>query len=404
MFSKTYNVNIHRKISEPVLIKEEVKNSDFYLHVEEENKSFINSSFETEIYSIERNTDSLVIYSNTTNIKVTDKFYNDVPLYYVYDTSIGTLELSDIPIKIQEDSYLFLNKDGIKDPLKELKLIYEIGNPLTRSENIKIRKLKDRLKITIKNIDGVKAKIELNSKYLFEPKIHRNYLEFPESIVKLANNVVYLYNSSFNPQVKKEITSKNDPLLKDPVQNIIEIQDYDSESYLITYDTYKTNLMFNSKINSNLYVYLNLNSSNKTDMLEISTKEVESSSYILLYVKYTTKQKQDIGFNPYNETTVETPLGENYSIVFEENSSEKYHQSNDIKIATEVLNTNVFKLLDNRVRYLNVNGQQLYQTTEINNYYYDYKTKYLNDVEEVFKDNLYLFLQQYGNSREEEAT
>lgn len=391
MFYKEYTIPVHRKIATTIANKTTVEDSHFFMETaNKKDDIYINTYFESIIYNVERKNNSLIIYSNTLNLKVTDKFYNNVPLYYFYnDNSELTLQLDLIEEKLQDfdnTEIYFLNKTEELSKLANIKLIYDIGNPLTRSENVKVRKLKDRFKITIQNIDGLNAKIELNSKYIFEPTLHNNYIEFSESIVKIGSSLYYLYNHSFNKQSKVEIIFDEDLTFKDPVLNFNYIE-YGKKT-LVSYDTFKSNLLFNNKLDSDFYYYLRLNPSDKTDLIYQSIEEKFSNDLMLIFSIKKRDVVRDIGINPHLKTELKTPLGENYTIVYTESSLDKYIRPEDIKIGTEVIVTDVINSAKSEVPYLYVGSQEYYQDLSVNLWpYYEYNEHSTEDLDSIFYDN-----------------
>lgn len=391
MFYKEYTIPVHRKIATTVANKTTVEDSHFFMETgNKKDDIYINTYFESTIYNIERKNNSLIIYSNTLNLKVTDKFYNNTPLYYFYnDSSELTLQLDSIEEKLQDfdntDIY-FLNKTEELAKLANIKLIYDIGNPLTRSENVKVRKLKDRFKITIQNINGLDAKIELNSKYIFEPILHNNYIEFSESIVKVGSSLYYLYNHSFNKQSKIEVIFDEDLTFKDPVLNFNAIN-YDKKT-LVYYDTFKSNLLFNNKLDSDFYYYLRLNPSDKTDLIYQSIEEKFSNDLMLIFSIKKRDVVRDIGINPHLKTELKTPLGENYTIVYTESYLDKYIRPEDIKIGTEVLLTDAINSAKSEVPYLYLGSKQYYQDLNVNSWSHsEYNEHNTEDLESIFYDN-----------------
>lgn len=359
---KTYRVPIHRKIAEAALLKESTGNSLLHLEVEEKDKVVINKDYETVIYNIIRKERSVDIYSNTLNISVTDKFYNNKGLYeykeFLSKEDLDTFKQTLIEY-IEEDLILYFNSPYTNSSDYTNRYCI-IGNPLTRSSNIKVRKLKDRFKITIKNIDGNLAKINTNSLYLFEPTIYKNYIEFNSSILNINNKQYYIYNNSFNVVDKKEYSLINET--KDPLLSF-----YTYTDNIVSYSSWRSNLLFNEKIDSNYYYYLKLESENKTDLILQTVEKREDPTLLLLFEREYIKTNSKVTWTPFSETVNYVPTGESYTIVDNTVLDKKFNTYNDIKFSTERLLISVEKGVKNKTIYLVDGDTIIYQTNKLDN-------------------------------------
>lgn len=354
---KTYKIPIHRKVAEATLLKETVNNSLLYLDIKKEKNYEINKDYDAIIYNIVRTEKSLDIYSNTLNISITDKFIENTGLYF-YKTFSNQEDLKDFKNKLtiykEEDLTLFFNEE-VNESFN--KYCY-IGNPLNRSSNIKVRKLKDRFKITIKDIDGLQAKVLLRSSYIFEPTSFKNFIEFNEFILNINKTQYYVYNNSFNILNKKEYSLINET--KDP---LIELNSF--ENNIISYKSWRSNLLFNEKLESNYYYYLNLESENKTNLI-VQTVEKQDNPSLLFMFSQTHKQlASKITWTPFSETVNYIPLGENYTLVNETVLDRKFNHYNDIKFSTERLLTSIERDIKNKTIYL-IDGEDIiYQSNKM---------------------------------------
>ena len=82
MFVKEYKVEVHRKIAEGALVRTNPSDSDFYVKNKiKKNVELINKQHRAIIYNIEVKKKVVTIYTNTLNIKITSKFFEETPLY-----------------------------------------------------------------------------------------------------------------------------------------------------------------------------------------------------------------------------------------------------------------------------------------------------------------------------------
>lgn len=400
MVIKKYSIPIYRELATTEIIKEKPENSFFNLEIKKEENISINESFETKIYNIERKEDQLIIYSNTLNFKVTDMFTDlGVPLYFYREFKIENEEelvneesiidsmiaeyienLNEYKIDKSNGFFLYFNKE--KETLKlKSEYLYNVGNPLNRTSNIKVRKLKDRFKITIKNIKGLVAQVELGSRYVFEPIVYKNFKEIAETIISINNKQYYLYNNSFN-MINKTEYNENSYEVKDPVINF-----YKNENNLFFYDSWRSNLLFDEKLKTKYYYYLQLNSPNATDLVLQSLYKQDSSDLLFMFSSNYSVIENEITINPFTEIEVKKPLGENFSLVYKDNVDSKYNRYNDIKFGTEKLELNFENVYRDKSIYLLDNNTPIYQYSLLN-FQNEYVNKSVEDLPSVFLNNL----------------
>lgn len=400
MIIKTYTIPVHRELASSEIIKTNIEDSSFALEIENKKNIEINTDFETRIYNIDKKENQLIIYSNTLNIKVTDKFYNDIPLYFKKNFDIEQeykdfiKDREEYLVIFDENNYIvYFNKDD-DEFIADAEELFVLNNPLKRSNNVKVRKLKNRLKITITEIDSNNASVILPSRYLFEPKIYKNYIEFYESVIFLTNELYYIYNSSFNEVSKKEYCKGN--YVKDPINMYSGY--FNNIHY---YTSWRSNLLFDEKLNTDFYYYLKLNSTNKTDLIEQSIVKKTGEDYLFLFSTTYENNVKNIIPNPYLESTVSTPIGENYSLVYKENQNNKYNKYNDIKFGTERLLLDFEKNLKNKTKYIVSNHEVIYQEDKINTIK-EYTEKEYQDLPTFFINNISLFKQKIEVLKETE--
>lgn len=373
MFIKTYNVPIHRKVATSELIKTTVSDSFFNLNVKKEKDSVVNTTYETIIHNIETHNNVVNIYSNTLNIKITDKVIDNIPLYKKLTLSIEDMYVFVAELKepyllnnTEEESTIYFNNiNNILDT--RIEYYYNIGNPLTRTSNIKVRKLKNRFKITVEGLSESTMSIILGSPYLFTPIVYNNHIEFYESLLTIGSTQHYLYNHSFDSISKGEL-SDSISSLKDPVIKVLTSTVSEAiVEPLYTYESWRSNLLFDEKLRTNLYYYLNINPTEKTDNIIQSYEKLENTDYILIYSSVLRDFEYSFTENPYLDTEIKDALGENFTLVFKEDL-QRYSQYNDIKIGTERLVLDFEKILKNKTLYLKTAKYDLFQYDIISPY------------------------------------
>lgn len=391
MINKIYKIPVYREVASSELIKTSVLDSEFKLDVvKNERVVEVNEDLESIIYNVDRNRDQLVIYSNTLNLNITDKFFNTTPLYekVVFSEEEEALsfvkEFKEYLIEKNIESFtVYFN--SIKDDFvigKEF--LYNIGNPLNRSPDIKVRKLKNRFKITVRNINSEIANIVVKNRYLFSPNIHRNFLEFNECIVTLGTNQYYIYNNSFNLLEKVEINVEQP---KDPVIEYIDsfvLKDYQGYEYT----SWRSNLLFEQKIPTDFYYYLKLSYDNKTDLILQSVSKIDDPSLLFLCSSKVSPKTYKLNINPYLETEVITPVGENFSVVFDYMQDNKYNTYNNIKFGTERLLVDFGRFIKNTTNYVSTDYKDIYQENNLSlpTNYDSYKSTH--DLPEYLRENL----------------
>lgn len=393
MIIKEYSIPLYRRIAKCKLKATEALRSDIYLESSRANNLEVNKdNFKTEIYNITKKPTSLIIYSNTTNIKITNKYLNSTPLYQV---------IKDIPLNISieviekiknliNDKILVENKNELvtvylNTDLKTLPDLYGLkiedvlvigDSAINRLDNISIRKLKDRLKITINGlIDVDNYSVRLGSSYLFEPKMHKNWVEFYECVFPNLNQTyTHVYNHSFNIVRKTEyytLKEYNSDDLKDPVLiGDINLQEmYFDKEVFVSYNSYRSNLLIPTTYTEELFIYLDIsgNPTNKTKNFHVSTKELN----LIELIPILTKRKQTDSYeflpNEFNKTILRTCNSEGYTFMMDTFKNEKYNKFDDIRIGNSRIISSILDVMSNRENYIsNINGQEIIQSNDLN--------------------------------------
>lgn len=393
MIIKEYKIPLYRRVATCKLKTTEAIRSNIYLKSSYNNELEVNKdNFKTEIYNIVKNTNSLIVYSNTTNLKVTNKYFNNIPLYQVVKNIPLTISIEIIDLikslvgeqllieNIDESVTIYLNTN-LKTISKVNGIVVEdvlvIGDSaINRINNISIRKLKDRLKITIKDLEDTENySIKLGSNYLFEPKKYKNWIEFYECVFPNLNQTfTQVYNHSFNIVNKIEyydLKEYNIDELKDPLfslePNIEEIY-FDTE-VLVHYNSYRSNLLIPTNYVEELFIYLDISGDliNKTKNFHISTKELFVSHLIPILTKRKQNDTYEFIENEFTRTTLRTCNAEGYTLLFNEYKDHKYNKTDDIKLTNSRILYNLEDTLANEENYISkTNGSEILQAVDLN--------------------------------------
>ena len=97
------------------------------------------------------------------------------------------------------------------------------------------------------------------------------------------------------------------------------------------------------------------------------------------------------------------PLGENFSLVYEDNSYTKYNNYNDIKFGTEQLQLNFENVYKDKSLYLIDGGDIIYQSNKLN-FANEYTNKTIEDLPPNFLSNLNDLKSRIGNIVEVQPT
>lgn len=106
--------------------------------------------------------------------------------------------------------------------------------------------------------------------------------------------------------------------------------------------------------------------------------------------------ENEITINPFTEIEAKKPLGENFSLVYEDNSYTKYNNYNDIKFGTEQLQLNFENVYKDKSLYLIDGGDVIYQSNKLN-FENKYTNKTVEDLPPNFLSNLNDLKSRIGN-------
>lgn len=390
MIVKEYTIPLYRRIAEGVIKNTTPDRCDLYLDVDlKTNFKFNTYTPRTEIFNITRGK-TLKISSNTTNIKVTNKFINNTPLFQVIKEIPNTVgedffdyirqNISPVfLIEAEQNWYnIYLNTNKIFiDKIEGLYVqdVVTIGRTMYPSDIVKIKKIKDRLIIDIEVDSPKDYVIELGSEYLFEPRYYKNWVEFYEFIYKdLQNDIIYNKNYSFNFFTKKEVYLTEDfnlSLLKDPILSIEDIELETNGKYtLVTYPSWRSNLIFNTNFNTDLYFYAAINSSPETKFktIYLSNKKEDfenQNDYLLILDKTLNTNEYSFIANEYSRTILKDSSCETYTIVDKRYKDAKYNHYNDIKFGNKRILTDIESVADDTEVYVLVDDREIYQEKDV---------------------------------------
>lgn len=364
MFIKEYEIDLHRKIAEGTQRLVPQKEAEYHLETEHNIEvEYLNTSYKTIIYDMKKTNKNITLYSNTLNLNITNIHSDDgTPLYYyiLSETSLKE-DLEKDLVKFVETTYninnwymYYIDRSVYKDYIMYPSVRFRVFD---KEDYISIRKLKDRFKIVIKSDEDFT--ITLGSDNLFEPKVHKNYLEFFDSILKLDDKQVPIISNSFEIIKKEEYLNINGILqAKDPMLNIEYIDELEDHRVL-HYFTFKSNLLFDLRLLSTFYILLD-----NDNKIIISR---ENSPDALLKIS---KRSENISFNlnPYLPSVFPEKRGENYSIILEDNSF-KYNEEDNILLGNTKIVMDLYKLLTkDSVLLETTDGVSVHVTQELRSY------------------------------------
>lgn len=368
MIKKTYNIPLHRKIAEGYLKPSAIKTSDLFLEVIGERVGVSYDGLKSEIYSIDKTLSEVIVYTNTLGFKITDRYYNKKPLYNMVTFPKGTsskllTELSAVigrefliePFEEYVAVFFNYSKNTIEllGEVFNINLIHPVFAPFLGNPYVKVKRLRDRLKVSISGINIDNVSVELLSDDLFEPRVHNeNWVEFYECVFKdRSNRYVHVYNHSFESVTKVEYQKKtNLTQLKDPFNNVVtdEVGDYIKYEYT----SYRSNLLHNVEYNSDIYFYLNYDYTNKTDVFVVDIKENISENLLLLYSVTDVKRDFDFVLNPYIVNKIYSLKGEDYTLMLSDNVNSKYNKPDDIRFGNTRIVLNLPNLVTKPIEYI----------------------------------------------------
>lgn len=399
-YIKKYEVKVHRKISDGVLIKERPRDS--LIHIDKSSNKvleYTDEVYTTKLISVKKLKQKTVIKTNTLAIKVTDKKINNTWLYdYISipsnltpeDLGITEYLLEKGPISNyiyfnRQGNYNFINYKGIDFIIKPCVLI---NNSIDVEDYISITRKSDHILITI-NKDS-NYNVELLTNKLFYPKLNNNTLEFYECVYKYNKKYIHIYTHSYTMNQRKEVIEYGNNS-KRPI--CMKSQTYFNNGDYYSYTSYNSNLLFLTNNLDVCYFYLKLNPVDPSETLVIKDSPNNYSDLIFLFTLNNKNSVSNIITNPMYTSITSEPIGEN--VVFNDISlsSSGFNKIQDIPIGKQLYNIDLSTIYNKNKKVLEVNGKDIIDTKPKS--YLDvniYNVLDDNRVQNKFKENLKSFV------------
>lgn len=387
MIIKEYTIPVYRKIGSCELKATEGIRSDLYLKCDKSNNIELNTnSYRTEIYSRINKNESIIIYSNTTNMLLTNRYLNGTPLYQVisgiskhYINEFLELIKKEITLDYllisDSDFYnIYLNTDKLRVPTTEIviKNVQEIGDSaINRISNVSIRRLKDRLKITLNELSSPENySIKLGSQHLLEPKYHKNWLEFYECVyLDIDQKPIHIYNHSYNFVNKVEAYKSKEYVWADYKDPFLDNGDY-SENFqngfvIMKYESYRSNLLIPTTYSEELHLYLNISNdpSLRTKNIIVSPYKLSSSTLVPILTKSSYRVNYNTISNNFSYNDLKECNSEGYTLVNSSNltptTDTKYNISDNIRIGNTRVLVTTNSALSNKENYITYSNTDL---------------------------------------------
>lgn len=350
IFSKTYSGKIKRVISEGQICPSTLP--EYLIEKDIEHKDSVNYNYPSLIYNVEKSDSYVTVTTNTLAIKLTDKVYQDKPYYKMV---LNFPNVQDIPENcVWIDGILCTNlEDRYIEHNNNLYSIVDIYNTryFLSSDNISIKRLADKFKITIKNINTESFNLELKHAHVFVPDRYGNILYFYDCFIKHEGKTIGIFSNNFEKYKKVDMFFNTTNIsLRDIPIGIIEKQvlgDY----IKVTYDCYKTNLsVIVGEESVEVYFDTTLNKLSLTP----------STISIYKVVKPLTKFIS-IETNPYTKLDKFKGLGEKTIFCFD--SKNKYEVDKDIPLGMKRLIVDFKKLITSEKIDIISNDKKYYYTS-----------------------------------------
>lgn len=258
IFKKVYSGKIKRAISEGQLVPSETP--EFYIEKEQEQIiEYVNNTnlYPTKVYNVVEKSSYIEVTTNTLNVQFTDVFQGETPLYFKIQNIPEEALPSNTLYKVVGDyTYLNLEVPYIQYE-SQLFLVEKAFNTdiWANDSKVKIRRLKDRFKLTFRT--SSKFSIKLPSKSLFTPQIYKNWIKLTDCFFPGPFNKVHLLSShSYEFYDKEELHLDGTKIiLKD--MPITDIFTQKVGSFVkVSYKTCRTNLHSSTDLGSHLYYSL----------------------------------------------------------------------------------------------------------------------------------------------------
>lgn len=360
-FTKTYKGTIKRKISEGVITPTTLP--EIYLKTTNAKVEISSGvlSYPSKIFNIVKSKGKTEITSNTLAIKLTTTEINSKPYYkFIENLSIeyySKMIVSKHDVAIKEDK-IYINTDLSYIQIDQE--IYKISNTISinlweRTDNITVRRLKDRFKITIKHEEEIH--IDLLGTSIFHPTIQNNNLYYYDCVFNASQ---FLYTHSFETYTKEEVHHySNEYILKDIPISSVSITNITDSYVKIVYDTFRSNLFFtlNSIEPSTIIIeYIDM----KPELKKIASTD-NSTQGILEYRPINNINIEELQINPFMNVKRFNSRPEGIVFVWDGHENLKYSRPQDIPFGTERVKLKLRDVMDKEVIAFKVNGLEVKQ-------------------------------------------
>lgn len=360
-FTKTYKGTIKRKISEGVITPTTLP--EIYLKTTNAKVEISSGvlSYPSKIFNIVKSKGKTEITSNTLAIKLTTTEINSKPYYkFIENLPIeyyNQLLVNKHDVVIKEDM-VYINTD-----LSYIQIgqdIYKISNTISinlweRTDNLTVRRLKDRFKITIKHEEEIY--IDLLGTSIFHPTIQNNNLYYYDCVF---NSSHFLYTHSFETYTKEEVHHySNEYILKDiPISSISIINITDSYVKIV-YDTFRSNLFFtlNSIEPSTIIIdYIDM----KPELKKVANTDSNVQG-ILEYRPTNNINIEELQINPFMNVKRFNSRPEGIVFVWEGYEDIKYSRPQDIPFGTERVKLKLKDVMEKEIVAFKLDGVEIRQ-------------------------------------------
>lgn len=359
-FTKTYKGTIKRKISEGVITPTTLP--EIYLKTTNAKVEVSPGvlSYPSKIFNIVKGKGKTEITSNTLAIKLTTVEINSKPYYKFIENlpiTYYTQCLADKhDVAIQGDK-LYINTDLSYIQIDQN--IYKISNTISinlweRTNDITVRRLKDRFKITIKHEEEIH--IDLLGTSIFHPTIQNNSLYYYDCVF---NSSQFLYTHSFETYTKEEVHYySNEYVLKDIPISSISVTTINDTYVKIIYDTFRSNLFFtlnNTEPSTIIIEYPDM----KPELKKVPT--TQNIQGILEYRPTNNITIEELQINPFMDVKRFNSRPEGIVFVWDGYQDIKYSRYQDIPFGTERVKLKLKDVMGKVIVAFKLNGVEVKQ-------------------------------------------
>ena len=361
-FTKTYTGLIKRKTSEGVIVPTTLP--ELYLKTSNNKVEIHNNTdaYPSKVFNIVQMKDKIEVTSNTLGLKFTNIYNNNIPYYREIMGYDG-----DMSLLVNIDTYIVDNKiyTNIEDPYIQIEnnlyIVQDIIsiNIWNRHPDVTVRKLKDRFKITIKNIPNIN--IDLISSSIFHPNIYMSNIYYYDCIF---NTTDYLSTHSFEHYTKEEVHYKSSTKysLKDiPIDSIL-IENISEDYVKIKYKTFRSNLFFT--LNTFEPACLSLVYIDNIPEIIKSSFDTDESKKLLVYRPTDNLKIENFELNPYMNIKRFKSRPEGIVFVWKGFENNKYSRPQDISFGVERVVIELNRIVNSEIEVFKINGNSVIQKNE----------------------------------------